>query len=74
MAAAEGRAANAEAAREAAEHDLQREVQRWKLQAEAASRAAKLLDSSSSASTQETIEEANHLRHHVSFATRRSVT
>ena len=68
MAVAEGRAASAEAAREAADQDLQRQVQRWKLQAEAASRAAKLLDSSSSASVRETTEEANDLRQHVSVA------
>lgn len=65
VAAAEGRAAGADAAREAAEQDLQREVQRWKLQAEAASRAAKLMDHSSSASARETTEEVNDLRQHV---------
>lgn len=65
VAAAERRAAGAEAAREAAEQDLQREVQRWKLQAEAALRAAKLMDHSSSASARETPEEVNDLRQHV---------
>ena len=61
-AAAEARTEALQHALESAEQDLQVEVQRWKLQAEAASRAAKLIDSRSSVSTAETAEQADSLR------------
>ncbi|KAK9844712.1 hypothetical protein WJX74_005818 [Apatococcus lobatus] len=65
VAAAQAQATATEAAHRATQQDMDREVQRWKLQAEAASRAARMADSSTTASVQETAEEANDLRRRV---------